>query len=101
MEKFSNRRVFFKKLSLAGLVFSGMPGFAFAQGKGNAKRAKMKHWDIIVSGGGPGGVPAAVAAARNGARVLLVEKYGFLGGMATSALVMPYMKYFAGDRFIV
>lgn len=51
-------------------------------------------------GGGPGGVPAAVAAARNGARVLLVEKYGFLGGMATTGLVNPYMSYKAGDTII-
>ncbi|MDP2982870.1 MAG: FAD-dependent oxidoreductase [Candidatus Latescibacter sp.] len=101
MEKFSNRRIFFKKLSLAGLVFSGMPGFSFAQSTGSAKQAKVKHWDIIVAGGGPGGVPAAVAAARNGARVLLLEKYGFLGGMATAALVLPYMKYTAGDAIII
>ncbi|GAG08127.1 unnamed protein product, partial [marine sediment metagenome] len=65
------------------------------------KSTKIKHWDVIVSGGGPGGVPAAVAAARNGARVLLVEAYGFLGGMATTALVLPYMKYSAGKNLIV
>lgn len=92
------RRFFFKTLTLAGLAFSGIPGFASAQSSG---KAKMKHWDVIVVGGGPGGVPAAVAAARNGARVLLVERYGFLGGMATSALVLPYMKYSAGGKFIV
>lgn len=93
-----DRRFFCKTVALSGLAFSGVSGLAFAQGVG---KAKMKHWDVIVLGGGPGGVPAAVAAARNGARVLLVERYGFLGGMATSALVLPYMKYFAGDRFIV
>ncbi len=47
--------------------------------------------DVIVAGGGPGGLPAAVAAARHGARVLLVERYGFLGGLATAGLVAPIL----------
>ncbi len=47
----------------------------------------MKHkTDILVAGGGPAGVAAAVAAGRKGARVTLVERYGFLGGTATSGL---------------
>lgn len=40
--------------------------------------------DVIVAGGGPGGLCAAVAAARNGAKVALIERYGFLGGMAAA-----------------
>lgn len=44
--------------------------------------------DLLVCGGGFAGVAAAVCAAKNGARVLLVEKYGFLGGLVTSALVI-------------
>ena len=44
--------------------------------------------DVIVAGGGPAGLGAAVAAARNGADVLLVERYGHLGGMATGGLVI-------------
>lgn len=44
--------------------------------------------DVIVAGGGPAGFAAAVAAARNGADVLLVERYGYLGGMATGGLVI-------------
>jgi hypothetical protein len=99
--RISDRRTFFKKLSLGGLIFSGLPGFSFAQDAKGPGTSKVKHWDVIVVGGGPGGVPAAVAASRNGARVLLIEKYGFLGGMATSALVLPYMKYSAGDTIII
>ncbi len=97
----TGRRFFFKSLALSGLVFSGIPGFAGAQGTSQGGKTRLKHWDVIVLGGGPGGVPAAVAAARNGARVLLVERYGFLGGMAASALVLPYMKYSAGGKYIV
>jgi glycine/D-amino acid oxidase-like deaminating enzyme len=44
--------------------------------------------DVLVCGGGFAGVAAAVAAARNGASVMLIERYGFLGGLATAALVI-------------
>lgn len=55
-------------------------------------------YDVVVVGGGPGGTTAAVAAASRGARVLLVERYGFLGGMATAGLVNPFMWYFHRDK---
>ncbi len=57
--------------------------------------------DLIVAGGGPAGVAAAVAAARLGVQVTLVERYGFLGGMATAGFVFPFMTHFAGDRPII
>jgi ribulose 1,5-bisphosphate synthetase/thiazole synthase len=44
--------------------------------------------DLLVCGGGFAGVAAAVCAAENGAKVLLLEKYGFLGGLVTAALVI-------------
>lgn len=50
-------------------------------------------YDVIVCGGGPAGLVAAVAAARNGAKTLLVERYGFVGGMSTSALVTPISEF--------
>ena len=49
------------------------------------------HYELVVLGGGPAGVCAAIEAARDGARVLLVEGSGMLGGMATMALVGPFM----------
>ncbi len=45
-------------------------------------------FDVVVIGGGTSGVPAAIAAARNGASCLLIERYGFLGGTATIILCM-------------
>jgi len=48
------------------------------------------RYDVIICGGGPSGVAAAIAAARNGAKTLLIERYGFCGGMATAALVNPF-----------
>lgn len=44
--------------------------------------------DLLVCGGGFAGVAAAASAAKNGANVMLLEKYGFLGGLATAALVI-------------
>ena len=61
------------------------------------------HYDVVVLGGGPAGVCAATEAARNGARVLLIENSGMLGGMATTALVGPFMTNYdrEGNRPIV
>jgi len=47
--------------------------------------------DVCVIGGGPGGLPAAIAAARQGASTMLVEMQGFLGGMATAGQVGPIL----------
>lgn len=49
------------------------------------------EYDVIVAGGGIAGVSAALSAARNGARVLLIDKQCLLGGLATSGLVTIYL----------
>jgi len=59
-----------------------------------ARRAGLAaETDVLVVGGGPSGIGAALGAARAGADVILVERYGFLGGNATAALVMPLMSF--------
>jgi hypothetical protein len=49
--------------------------------------------NVLVVGGGPAGIGAAIGAAKAGADVVLVERFGFLGGNATAALVMPLMSF--------
>jgi len=47
--------------------------------------------DVLVVGGGPSGFAAAVCSARHGAKTILAERNGYLGGMATAGLVGPFM----------
>src|SRR6202453_5218069 len=44
--------------------------------------------DIVVVGGGPAGFSAAIAAARNGVKVILIERYNHLGGLASGGMVL-------------
>ena len=57
----------------------------------------IHHTDVLVVGGGPAGFAAAVASARNGAKTLLLERAGMLGGMATAGLVGPFMTCYDYD----
>jgi len=59
-----------------------------------------EEYEVIVCGGGPAGCAAAIAAAREGAKTLLVESSGMLGGMATSGLVNAWTPGFDGIRHI-
>ena len=59
------------------------------------------EYDVVVCGGGPAGFIAAIAAARNGARTALVERYGFLGGMATMGYVNPVSVFTYNDSQVV
>jgi ribulose 1,5-bisphosphate synthetase/thiazole synthase len=84
---------YFLAIFAANIGFPGKP----AQGsplniqKGSFRFSRdipiIERYDLVVAGGGPGGVSAAICAARLGARVLLIEATGCLGGMGTSGLV--------------
>ena len=60
-----------------------------------------ESYDILVAGGGPAGTAAAVCAARLGAKVLLAEANGCLGGMGTSGLVSTFGPVSDGKRMLV
>jgi len=53
--------------------------------------SRIRSYDVVVAGGGVAGCAAAVAAARQGARTVLIEKQCMLGGLATSGLIYVYL----------
>ncbi len=57
------------------------------------RRITVKKYGLAVIGGGFAGVAAALAAARAGVKVLIVEKSNCLGGAAVNCLVNPFMPY--------
>lgn len=61
----------------------------------------QEGYDLVVAGGGPAGSAAAICAARLGAKVLLVEATGCLGGMGTSGLVTAFDPMANGERMLV
>lgn len=58
-------------------------------------------YDVVVCGGGPSGFIGAIAAARAGAKVALIERYGYLGGMATAGLVAPISEFCYNNKLVV
>ncbi len=60
----------------------------------------IEGYDILVAGGGPAGFCAAVAAARSGAKTLLIETTGCLGGMASAGLVPGWCGFADGEKLI-
>jgi len=58
-------------------------------------------YDLVIAGGGPAGVSAGIAAARLGAKVLIIEAMGCLGGMGTSGLVSAFDPMANGEEMLV
>ena len=100
------RRNFIKSLSTLGLASVAMtPTLASIPGGNNKDSIRARipistDWDVIVVGGGPSGCAAAAAAARDGARTLLIEGTGALGGMGTSGLLNAWCPFTDGNRII-
>lgn len=65
-----------------------MTAIKTTEGSGNSEVKIVSRADVVVVGGGPAGVSAAVAAARSGASVTLVERYPYLGGLASGGMVL-------------
>ncbi len=88
-----NRRSTLKGLAMgAAAAFAGVPrAEAASSGLPRHSGREAVAADVLVCGGGPAGIAAALMAARQGCTTLLVERYGRLGGMAVQALVGPIM----------
>ncbi|HWW00089.1 MAG TPA: FAD-dependent oxidoreductase [Candidatus Acidoferrum sp.] len=110
-DKKLHRRSFLKTLGVVP-VLAGVPHLASAQpaqspptsagAVGNAPPPKELAADLVVIGGGLGGCAAALAAARNGLRVILTEETDWIGGQLTSQAVPPdenpWIETFGGTR---
>ena len=101
------RRQVRKYAGAAGLAAALDPGQALARETKEATVSLKKQrirledgWDVIVVGGGPSGCTAAAAAAREGAKTLLIESSGMLGGMGTSGLLNAWCPFTDGEKII-
>ncbi len=84
------RRAFLKNAALAGPMLLSAPYyFSGCAVQKNSSRAKELSADLVVIGGGLGGVAAALAAARNGLSVILTEETDWIGGQVTQQAVPP------------
>lgn len=103
-----SRRDFLRRVGLMSLA-AATPGLqmnAFAGVSDKQRQLKSgsvkvdSDWDVVVVGGGPAGCAAAISAAREGARTLLVEATGQLGGMGTIGLVPTWSPFSDGERIV-
>jgi hypothetical protein len=114
------RRNFFKNTAMTGAaaIAMGASGMAMPLSAESNKSSAPKSGktireaarqtrvcrtaDVVVVGGGPGGIGAALTAARSGANTVLIERYGHLGGMGTGGLVtiIPNLSDFSGKQQI-
>ncbi len=96
-----NRRKILKSIALSGsLPFTGFSSMAIASSEQDGfltepsrKINVVNESDVIVCGGGPAGIAAAISAARQGAKTTLIEMYGCLGGIWTTGLLSYIIDY--------
>ncbi len=103
-----DRRNFVRKAGMLAMASSVPVLMADAKNEEKTKSIQLKRskivlddqWDVIVVGGGPSGCSAAIAAAREGSRTLLIEATGTLGGMGTSGLLNAWCPFTDGEKII-
>ncbi|MBO4642459.1 MAG: FAD-dependent oxidoreductase [Bacteroidaceae bacterium] len=109
-----DRRRFFKTstIGLGALALNEMPAQAKKKPMPSTQRLEAQAWfteparkipviasaDVVILGGGPAGVAAALSAAREGCSVYLVERTGFLGGLWTGGLVLIVWCLFGANK---
>lgn len=104
----TNRREFIRRVGAMALAATASQvGLSTTAAKPERKSYVVKKgirvergWDVIVVGGGPAGCTAAVSAAREGAKTLLVEAMGQLGGMGTAGMVPAWCPFSDGEKKI-
>lgn len=103
-----DRRTFLKtSVAAAGLGHAlAVPSEAAEASKEEAmidfsRRVPVRHQvDVFVAGGGPAGIAASLAAAREGRKVFLAERHSCLGGMGTAGMVPVFMRFTDGVNFL-
>ena len=103
----TSRRDFLKKAGLISAAFA-VPALNV---NGNTTQSKIRlkntkiavddRWDVIVIGGGPAGCTAAISAAREGAKTLLIEAMGQLGGMGTEVWFRHGVRFLTAKRLFI
>ena len=103
-----SRRLFLKK-AVAGLaVMAVSPSLLTSCDEAEETNRKIRklaplagNYDVVVVGGGPAGFIAAIAAARQGAKTAIIERYGFFGGMATIGYVAPISVFALKNELVI
>ncbi|MGN0191555.1 MAG: FAD-dependent oxidoreductase, partial [Candidatus Cryptobacteroides sp.] len=101
----NGRRTFLKQMG-AVAVAAAVPDLLTARTKPEKGTLPGRNisldssWDVIVVGGGPSGCTAAISAARQGAKTLLIEAMGQLGGMGTAGMVPAWCPFSDGEKII-
>ena len=104
----TDRRLFLKK-AVAGLaVMATTPSLLSSCAVTDEESRKIRRiaplvgeYDVVVVGGGPAGFIAAIAAARQGAKTAIIERYGFFGGMATIGYIAPISVYALKNELVI
>ena len=102
-----SRRTMLGAVGASAVAAAVAPGKLSAQSPGGKTYKLVRDipvvegYDLVVAGGGPAGAAAAISAARLGAKVMLVEATGCMGGMGTSGLVTEFDPMADGERNLV
>ena len=104
MEKIS-RKLFLKRAVASLAAIAVAPNLISCDSSEDEEIRKIAplagSYDVVVVGGGPAGFIAAITAARKGAKVAIIERYGFLGGMATIGYVAPISVFALKNELVI